>query len=109
MSNNNQMDISVSYVGLKESSESMINKVDVMKQALNKATTVMKNTEDSFRSEAADMLRDKYHSLHAKFEDFYDSITKYATFLSATATKYEEADTTIKKTAEDLLTSEYDG
>ena len=36
--NNNQMDISVSYVGLKEASESMINKVDVMKQALSKAS-----------------------------------------------------------------------
>lgn len=107
--NNNQMDISVSYAGLKEASEGMLNKVDIMKQALNKATTVMGNTEDSFRSESADMLREKYHSLYAKFGDFYDSITKYATFLSSTAAKYEEADSTIKKTAEDLLTSEYNG
>ncbi|MGN1371295.1 MAG: WXG100 family type VII secretion target [Candidatus Coprovivens sp.] len=106
---NNQMDISVSYTGLKEASEAMINKVDVMKQALDKATTVMSNTEDSFKSESADMLREKYHSLYAKFGDFYDSITKYATFLSTTATKYEEADTSIKKNAEDLLTSEYEG
>jgi uncharacterized protein YukE len=107
--NNNQMDISVSYVGLKEASESMINKVDVMKQALSKASTVMANTEDSFKSEAADMLRDKYHSLRVKFDDFYDSITKYATFLATTANKYEEADANIKKSAEDLLTSDYNG
>lgn len=107
--NNNQMDISVSYTGLKEASESMLNKVDIMKQALNKATTVMGNTEDSFKSESADLLRDKYHSLYAKFSDFYDAITKYATFLSTTAAKYEEADTTIKKSAEDLLTSDYNG
>lgn len=107
--NTNQMDISVSYAGLKESSEAMLNKVDVMKQALDKATTVMGNTEESFKSESADMLREKYHSLYAKFGDFYDAITKYATFLSTTATKYEEADTTIKKSAEDLLTSEYNG
>lgn len=107
--NNNQMDISVSYAGLKESSEGMLNKVEIMKQALNKATTVMKNTEDSFKSESADMLREKYHSLRSKFDDFYESINNYAAFLSKTAAKYEEADKNIKKTAEDLLTSDYNG
>ncbi len=105
--NNNQMDISVSYTGLKEASENMINKVDIMKQALSKATNVMSKTEDSFKSESADLLRDKYHSLYSKFNDFYDAITKYATFLSTTATKYEEADKTIKQTADELLTSDY--
>lgn len=104
---NNQMDISISYTGLKDSSEAMIRQVDVMKQALSKATTVMQNTEESFKSESADMLREKYHILYAKFHDFYDSITNYANFLAKTAASYEEADKNIQKNAEDLLTSDY--
>lgn len=106
---NNQMDISVSYEGLRSSAEQMLNKVEAMKIALNKATNVMGKTEESFRSEAADMLREKYHSLYAKFPDFYDSITKYANFLTTTANKYQEADKNITQSAEEYLTSEYNG
>ncbi len=106
--NNNQMDISISYEGLKNSATEMTNKVEIMKSALSKATTIMGRTEQSFKSESAENLREKYNTLYAKFGDFYDAITKYATFLNTTAGKYAEADKKIAQNAQDL-TSDYNG
>lgn len=105
--NNSQMDISISYEGLRDSANSILKKVEIMKQSLSKATTVMDRTEHSFKSDAADGLREKYHSLYSKFDDFYDAITKYAEFLTTTANKYQEAENKINQNAQDL-TSEYD-
>ena len=101
------MDISVSYEGLRSTAAKMKQEVEKMRQALETATTVMNRTGESFKSNAADEIRGKYTALKPKFEDFYAAINNYAEFLEKTAAGYQEADQTIQKIAEEVLTSDY--
>jgi len=90
---------------LRSSATEMRNKIESMRDNLNISSRVMENTRDSFEATSADALRDKYTELKSKFDNFYEKMTSYATFLDNTATLYEKADENITKAANDILQS----
>lgn len=90
---------------LRSSATEMRSKIESMRDNLNIASRVMDNTRDSFVATSADALRDKYAELRSKFDNFYEKMTSYATFLDNTAALYEKADENITKAANDILES----
>ena len=63
------------------------------------------NTEDTWKSAAAEELYAKFKSLAAKFESFYTAIEGYSRFLSNTVETYKAADAAIAGKADELLNS----
>lgn len=92
---------------LRSNASSMKNKIEIMRSSLQTASNVISTTSTSFQGTGADAIRNKYHSLEGKFNDFYNAMTNYATFLETVANRYEEENANIAKKAEELLTSDY--
>ena len=101
------MDLKVSSEELRSNALQMKNKIEIMKSSLQTASNVISTTSTSFQGTGADAIRNKYHSLEGKFNDFYNAMTNYATFLETVANRYEEENANIAKKAEELLTSDY--
>lgn len=101
------MPMQVDSVQLRNSANSLRKDVASMRETLDEATSTINSTAASWESEAAENLRARYTSLSAKFSDFYDAITKYATFLDNTAGAYEAADKKIEERANELLNQGY--
>ncbi len=107
MANVNQDNLSISGVELKNNAQKMKNEIENMRNALQVASTEMERTRDSLQGVAGDTIRNKYAALEQKFNDFYQAMTNYATFLEKTATEYEQQEQIISKAAEDVLISDY--
>ena len=99
--------MTVDSVELRNAAESLRKYVSEMSATLDNAKTTTKNTAGSWESAAAENLRTRFNDLSATFQDFYDAITNYATFLDNTATSYEEADKTVTSKADELLNNNY--
>ncbi len=97
--------IQITPAELRNSATEMINKIEAMRDSLAIASNIMDNTRDSFEATSAEALREKYGELSAKFNNFYEKMTSYATFLETTAAYYEKADENITKAANDILQS----
>lgn len=101
------MDMQVNSVELRNAANNLRKNVSDMQATLDEATSTINGTAASWESAAAENLRARYTSLSQKFPDFYDAITKYATFLDNTATSYEAADKKIEEKANELLNQGY--
>lgn len=88
---------------LRSSSSEMKTKINAMRDALQKASSIMNSTSVAFVASSADAMREKYNSLKAKFDMFYEEMASYAEFLEKTAASYEKADDEITKKANDIL------
>lgn len=101
------MDMQIDSAQLKEAANNLRKHVADMQATLDDSTATINGTAASWESAAAENLRSRYTSLSGKFSDFYDAITKYATFLDNTAAAYEAADKKIEERANALLNSDY--
>lgn len=97
----------VNSAELRNASNSLRKNVTDMQTTLDEATGTINGTAASWESASAENLRARYTSLSGKFSDFYDAITKYATFLDNTAAAYEAADKKIEEKANELLNQGY--
>ena len=100
-------DLNVKPEELKNYANMMKEKINRCRSSLEVATNVINKTAQSFQGSAADTLRDKYNSLQNKFNDFYGAMENYSKFLEKTANSYIETNANIAKTAEEVLTSDY--
>ena len=101
------MNMEVNSVELRNAAEELRKHLNGMKTANDDATNNINGTAGSWESTAAENLRGRYTSLSGKFEDFYNAVEKYATFLDNTAESYEQADKSIEQKAEYLLNEGY--
>lgn len=99
--------INVSPAELRNAAANLRQYVEQMRSSLDDSTVCVKGTEQSWDSESAVNLRNKYNSLAGKFPDFYDAVTKYAQFLDTTAASYEEQDKKITQSADQALNNGY--
>ncbi|MBO5376085.1 MAG: WXG100 family type VII secretion target [Bacilli bacterium] len=97
----------VNSAELRNAANGLRKNVTDMQSTLDDSTQTINSTAASWESAAAENLRARYTSLSAKFSDFYDAITKYATFLDNTAGAYEAADKKIEERANELLNQGY--
>lgn len=101
------MDMQVNSVELRNASGNLKKYVSDMQATLEEASSTINATASSWESASAENFRSRFTSLAQKFSDFYDAITKYATFLENTATSYEAADKKIEEKASELLNQGY--
>ena len=99
--------LNVNSVELRNSATSLRENVNNMQATLDEATQTINGTAASWESAAAENLRQRYTTLSQKFQDFYDAIQNYATFLDNTAASYESADKKIEERANELLNQGY--
>ena len=95
-------DLTITTDEIRNAAHSMRSNLDAMKDNLQIATTVVRNTSDSFVANGADAIRNKYDSLQTKYDSFYNKAESYIEFLLKTADAYDEVDQTINKNAEEL-------
>lgn len=101
--------MNVNYEGLRQSASVFRKEVTNMNAALDEATSNIDRTTNSWQSQAANDLRERFKALSTKFEDFYNAINNYAQFLDNTANAYEAADKKIEQRADELLNNDYNG
>ena len=104
----NNQGLTITTSVLRDSSSTIKREVEELKSALDTAKRIIMQTEESFRGTAADEIRNNFNSLSTKFNDFYQAITDYAKFLENTATAYDQAEGSIQKAADEVLTTGYD-
>lgn len=100
--------LEISTQQLRDTATSIRSYCDSMQRALGDATKTIKGTTDSWKSGGAETLRGQFDTLAPKFNDFYDAVQAYATFLDNTANSYDAADLKLQQKAEELLNSGYD-
>ena len=95
--------IKISGAELQNYAKTMREDVEKMKEALNIARNAIDSTSDSFRGDAAELVRSRFQELSPKFNDFYSAMTGYAEFLDKTAKSYIEAEQKISDAAVESL------
>lgn len=97
----------ISYEQVAGAGDSLNSSASNMKEILAEVEQRMQkvNTEDTWKSAAAEELYAKFKSLSTKFEAFYTSIEGYAKFLHNTVETYKSADAAIAGKADELLNS----
>lgn len=97
----------ISYEGLRSDATSIETNATNMKKALDAADTEMKkiNSDDSWKSDAANEMYNKFQTLAKRFSEFENAVKSYAKFLKETANAYEAADKKIKEKENELLQS----
>ena len=103
------MDMEVRSEDLRNAANDLRKYLQRMKASNDDATNTINGTAGNWESNAAENLRGRYTNLSRNFDDFYNAIEKYATYLDNTAASYEEADNKIEQKAEDLLNQGYNG
>lgn len=95
----------ISYDKVIATADSLSASSNKMKSILDETNQKMQkvNTEDTWKSNAAEELYAKFKSLASKFENFYNAIEAYSRFLRDTVDTYKTADTIIANKAEELL------
>lgn len=101
--------IVVSSAELHEAAEKLRRLVEDIDGIFNEAKTEVNNTARNYQSNSGDNLRDRFLSLSQRFPDFCEAIRKYAKFLDATATSYEDAEQKITQSADEKLNDDYNG
>ena len=97
----------ISYEQVMATSASLSASSKKMREILSEVEQKMQrvNTEDTWKSAAAEELYAKFKSLAAIFESFYTAIEGYSRFLSNTVETYKAADAAIAGKADELLNS----
>ena len=95
----------ISYEQVNQTADSLNNSASKMKEILAEVEQRMQkvDTEDTWKSAAAEELYAKFKSLSTKFEAFYTAIEGYARFLHNTVETYKAADAAIAGKANELL------
>ena len=97
----------ISYEEVTNIANSLHTSAEAIKSILNETSKKMAtiNTEDTWKSQAASDLYEKYNVLASKFEMFYTAIENYARFLQQTVATYQAADKTISSKVDEILNS----
>lgn len=96
----------ISYQGLKASSDNLNKMRMELNEILANVETAMKrvNTEEVWKSAAAENMLNKFIALKEKtYETFDVAIDSYSKFLNSTAESYAAADAAIKAKQDELL------
>ncbi len=91
-------DVTRAASDLIASSQKMTDILETVEQRMQSV-----NTEETWKSAAAEQLYDKFKSLSQKFESFTTAVKGYGQFLNKTVETYRAADDAIAGKAEELL------
>ena len=97
----------ISYEEVTNIANSLHNSASTIKTILDETTKKMArmNTEETWKSQAALDLVEKYKVLASKFDMFYNAIDNYSKFLNQTVATYQAADKTISSKVDEILRS----
>ena len=95
----------ISYEQVTQTADSINASAAKLKEILAEVEQKMQNvnTEETWKSAAAEELYAKFKSLATKFESFYTMIESYSKFLHNTVATYKAADMAIAGKADELL------
>lgn len=97
----------ISYEQVSNSASELIKSSQNVKTILEQVDQRMQkvNTEETWKSNAAEEMYNKFKALAKNFEAFYTAINTYGQFLNKTVETYKAADLAIKKKEDELLNS----
>ena len=94
----------IEYGKVSEIASSLRNVANNMQSILDNSRQQMQkvNTEETFRSNAGELLYNKFQNLSKRFESFYEAVNSYAKFLDNTVATYQAEDAREQQQADQL-------
>ena len=98
-------DLHVEPKVLVTSGEKVKVNVEMMKDALDRANTIMERTYDSYAATSGETLRNEFSTLRPNFVKFYELGMRYSDLLINSGNRYMTSEANRTKAANDLLKS----